>query len=259
MTNSNIELADSFEKALKEDGIVPRISLRMDLPQEIAQRIKQLITSNYLNPGDPLPSEAKLCRVFGIGRSTVREAAKILKAENILIIKKGVGTFISDRPGLIKDPLGVSLMNQEKMLANLMETRLIIEPNIAFLAAQRATRDNILKLEKIMIDTDRINLQHNSHMEVDMAFHNAIAEATQNDIVFRIVPIINESIAVGYQETYNMISSFEKAIKLHRDVYEAIKLGEAENAKNAMKCHLIQSMDDILLKQKIKKENVLRV
>lgn len=253
MTNNNFDPSIDFENALKDEGMASQLITRMDLPQEIAQRIKRLITSKYLNPGDILPSEAKLCAVFGIGRSTAREAIKILKAENMLEIRKGIGTFVVNKPGVMKDPLGVSLMNQERVLENLMETRLIIEPNIAFLAAQRATKENILKLEMIMKETEEINFSHKSHMDIDVAFHNTIAEATQNDIVFRILPIINESIAAGYQETFDLIGSFDKAIKFHREVFNCIKEGDAGKAKNAMRYHLLQSMDDILIKKSCKK------
>jgi GntR family transcriptional repressor for pyruvate dehydrogenase complex len=257
MLINSSEPTDSIENIFRENVEFIQTIKRFDLPQEIGQRIKQMIVSKYLNPGDFLPSEAKLCNIFKIGRSTVREAVKILKAENILEIKKGIGTFVVAKPGVVKDPLGVTLMNQQVALENLMETRLLIEPNITFLAAQRATMNNITKLEKIMFDTEKVIMEHKNHMEVDMAFHNTIAESTQNDIVFRIIPIINDSIIAGYNETYNMIGSFEKATRFHREVFDAIKSGRAGDAKNAMKCHLMQSMDDILLKQKIKKENEL--
>jgi GntR family transcriptional repressor for pyruvate dehydrogenase complex len=253
MDKTDFELPAGFEDALNAEEI--KAASRLDLPQEIAQRIKQMITSKYLNPGDSLPSEAKLSKVFGSGRSTVREAIKILKAENVIEIRKGIGTFILMEPGVAKDPLGVTFMDQERALENLMETRLLIEPNIAYLAAQRATADNIAKLEKIMSETAKVIMERQNHLEVDMAFHNTIAESTQNNIVFRIIPIINESINAGYNETYNLMGSFEKATRFHREVFDAIKQGNAEEAKNAMKYHLMQSMDDILLKQKIKKEN----
>lgn len=251
MDMTELNLPEGFENALNADDI--KAASHIDLPQEIAQRIKQMISSKYLNPGDPLPSESKLCKVFGSGRSTIREAVKILKAENVIEIKKGIGTFVLLKPGVAKDPFGVLLMDQEDALVNLMESRLLIEPNIAYLAAQRATTDNITKLEKIMIETAKVIMEHQNHVEVDLAFHNTIAEATQNNILFRIIPIINDSIHAGYTETYNLIGSFEKATKFHREIFDAIRDGKAQEAKNAMKYHLMQSMDDILLKRKLQK------
>ena len=252
MAANNFDPTENFENALNVDDI--QAVSKIDLPQEIAQRIKQMIITKYLNPGDKLPSEGKLCSVFGTGRSTVRESIKILKAENIIEIKKGIGTFVMTKPGLVKDPLGLTLMDQERGLENLMETRLLIEPNIASLAAQRSTPENILKIGHIMIETQKVIELKQNHMEVDMDFHNAIAEATQNEVVFRIIPVINESIIAGYNETFNLIGSFVKATRFHQEVFEAIKTQNAEKAKNAMKCHLMQSMDDILLNKKMKKE-----
>lgn len=223
---------------------------KTDYPQMIAEQIKQMIISKTLSPGDLLPSEPKLCKAFGAGRSTVREAIKILKAENIVEIKKGIGTFIVNMPGVSKDPLGVTFMDKRLALLNLMETRLLIEPNIAALAAKRADSNNIEKIEKIVFETDEILKLNQSHMEVDISFHNAIAEATHNDVLSRIIPIINESIKLGYEETRDILGSFEKATMFHHEVFEAIKQGDSEAARRAMKKHIMQSMRDIVQKSK---------
>lgn len=216
----------------------------------IAQQIKQLIISKTLSPGDMLPSEPKLCKAFGAGRSTVREAVKILKAENIIEIKQGVGTFIVNTPGVSKDPLGVTFMDKRLALLNLMETRLLIEPNIAALAAQRADSDNIKTIEDIVVKTDEILKTNQNHIEIDISFHNAVAEATHNDVLSRIIPIINESIKLGYEETRDILGSFEKATMYHREVFEAIKKRDSDAARKAMKKHIMQSMRDIVQKSK---------
>lgn len=88
--------------------------------------------------------------MFGVSRSTVREAIKLLIAENVVEIQRGKGTFVTLQPGLSKDPLGLEFANQKKLLDNLMETRMMIEPQIAYLAAQRATQANIDKLADII-------------------------------------------------------------------------------------------------------------
>ncbi|CDZ24963.1 GntR family transcriptional regulator [[Clostridium] cellulosi] len=228
---------------------------RSDYPQEIAARIKTLIAERYYNPGDVLPSESKLSKIFGCGRSSVREAIKILIAENVIEIKKGIGTFVVEKPGLQKDPLGLRLIDSNRVLENLMETRLLIEPNIAFLAAERATEDNLIKLQNNINEAHKVLELNQNHTEVDMAFHNAIAEATKNEVIFRIIPIINDSIKAGYEKTVNSRDSFAKAIKFHEEVFNAIKNRDAEGAREALKCHLMQSIDDILMNKKSRKEN----
>ncbi|NLM14192.1 MAG: FadR family transcriptional regulator [Epulopiscium sp.] len=208
--------------------------------------IKEMIVSQELMPGDKLPSEAELCEILGISRSTVREAIKILIAENIVEIKRGKGTFVTRQPGMVQDPLGVNFMAKKNMLFNLFETRLIIEPNIAYLAAQRATKENLEKLEKLMNEFHNAKAEGINYSEIDIQFHNAIAESTQNEILDRILPLINDSIIQGYKETVNIPGSFEKAVVRHERIFRAIKNKDSELAKDEMEKHLKEVIKEIL-------------
>lgn len=207
--------------------------------------LKDMIESNELKPGDKLPSESDLCGTLGISRSTVREAIKILIAENIVEIKRGKGTFVTSQPGMVQDPLGVNYMSKKNMLFNLFETRLIIEPNIAYLAAQRATKENVEKLERIMSEYYSAKEKGINYSEIDIEFHNTIAESTQNEILDRILPLINDSIVQGYIETVNIPGSFEKAVVRHKRILEAIKNKDSELAKDQMEQHLKEAIDEI--------------
>lgn len=216
-----------------------------ELPVIAADKLREMITERDMKPGDRFPSEVEMVEMFGVGRSTVREAVKLLIAENIVEIRRGKGTFITAKPGMVKDPLGLNFTDKKRLLENLMETRMMIEPQIAYLAANRAKTENIQKLGNIMDKMQEAENLKIDYTPYDVAFHTAIAECTQNDVLHRILPIICESIREGYRETVNVEGSFQRAIISHTKIYEAIKKGGAESAKLETERHLRQTLEDM--------------
>lgn len=221
---------------------------RQELSAMAAKRLRAMIIEKGMQSGDRLPSESELGIMFGVSRSTVREAIKLLIAENVVEIQRGKGTFITMQPGISKDPLGLEFTNQEKLLSNLMETRMMIEPQIAFLAAQRASQENIEQLAKIIEKMQAAGSNKGNHTPFDVAFHEAVAECTQNDILHRILPIICESIQEGYSKTSNVPGSYERAIESHSNIYLAIVNRDPEAAKSETEKHIKQTMEDINVK-----------
>ena len=180
-----------------------------------------------------------------MSRSTVREAIKLLTAENVVEIQRGKGTFITMQPGVRKDPLGLEFTNQKRLLNNLLETRMMIEPQIAYLAAQRANQANIDQLAQIIEKIQEAGSDKGNHTPYDIAFHKAVAECTQNDVLYRILPIICESIQEGYFKTADVPGSYERAIESHLNIFHAIVNNNPEAAKNETEKHLRQTMEDM--------------
>lgn len=216
-----------------------------ELSSAAAKRLKEMIIQKGMQPGDRLPTESELIEMFGVSRSTVREAVKILIAENVVQIQRGKGTFITTQPGLAKDPLGLEFTNQTRLLDNLLETRMMIEPQIAFLAAQRATSKNVERLAQIIEKIQRAGDGKLDHTPYDIAFHTAVAECTQNDVLHRILPIICESIQQGYFLSANVPGSYQRAIKSHIKIYQSIANKNPENAKIETEKHLQQTIEDL--------------
>ena len=120
------------------------------LAEQVAQRIKDYILEEKLKSGDKLPTETALAREMGVARSTVREAIKRLESQNILTVRHGAGSFVTDQPGLADDPLGLDFIEDKERLAfDLLEVRNIIEPAIAALAARHATPEDIAEMESL--------------------------------------------------------------------------------------------------------------
>lgn len=215
------------------------------LPIATAQKVKAMIIQREMKPGDRLPTELELVDQFGVSRSTLREAMKVLSAENVVVIRQGSGTFVSQGTGIREDPLGLNFTNQNKLIKNLFETRMLIEPNIAALAAQRATPEDIRNLKSLVMEMDRVQVNSPGMAEMDVQFHTAVAECTHNDVLIRVVPIINESIRRSHVETHNDPESFKRAKRSHMGIYQAIAKGEYMSARFLAERHVWETLEDI--------------
>ena len=118
------------------------------LAQSVADEVRSMILHDRMSSGDQLPSEMELMTRFDVGRSTIREAMKQLQAENIVVIRRGKGSFVADQIGLIRDPLGLSFEEQNRVLRELMEVRLLLEPGIAGEAAKRRDEGNLEAMKR---------------------------------------------------------------------------------------------------------------
>ena len=170
---------------------------------------------------------------------------KFLRAENVVAIRQGSGTFVSAGTGIGEDPLGLHFTDQKNLLQNLFETRMLIEPQIASLAVQRATPQDIHNLERLVKQMDEIQINSTETAEMDVQFHTAVAECTHNDVLIRVVPIINDSIRRSHFETHDNIESFRRAKRSHIGIYKAIASGDYMEAKYLSERHIWETLDDI--------------
>lgn len=209
----------------------------LPLAEQIAERINQLIIDQKLNENDKLPTEFELMEILNVGRSTVREALKILVARNVVEIRRGKGTFVTKNPGINADPLGFAYMQDKMTLAHeLMEVRSQIEPWTAYLAAQRATEADMEELRKYCQRVVDMSLPEEEHQAADQAFHECIARCTHNRVVCNLMPIITHSIQV-----FAVIS--ERTIRMktrisHQQMCDSICAHDAEGARDAVIAHL---------------------
>ena len=206
----------------------------MPLAQAAAEDIIEMIRTNHMKPGDRLENEYELAKKLNVGRSTVREAVKSLETRNILTIKRGAGTFISQNEGVAVDPLGISLMGKdEEMALELLDVRMILEPESAALAAIHA---EISRQNRKVIGMIRQGLNHH---EEDARFHQLIAEATKNRIIAKLVPIIQQSVGLTVEMTSKRLT--ETTVSFHEQIVEAITRGDANGARSAMIAHISEN------------------
>lgn len=215
--------------------------IRVETPvDKIIRQIRSLITSGKLKPGDKLPSERMLAEKFAVGRSYVRDAIRKLEFYGILKTLPQSGTIVNGLgivalEGLITDVLEI----EESDFKSLVETRIILEKQAAYLAAERRTIDDIIILQNALESYEKkLNLNQNA-VEEDLLFHVKIAEASKNNVLKSLMMIITPDIVHSFIEL--KVCDDDKNLKTineHRSILEHIIDGNPNQASQAMELHL---------------------
>ena len=194
------------------------------LAEQVAQKIKDYILEEKLKAGDKLPTETALAKEMGVARSTVREAIKRLESQNILTVRHGAGSFVTDQPGLADDPLGLDFIEDKERLA-----------------AHHATPEQIAEMEQLYDQMEYHILHGQDYLEEDMKFHRAIAQASGNLVAPQLTPIITASVEVFTEGTHRAL--LQETLNTHKAVLEAIKSGDSPWARDAMTLHITYNRD----------------
>lgn len=207
------------------------------LAEQVAEHIMTGIIENGLEAGTKIPNEFELAQAIGVGRGTIREAIKILASRQVVEIRRGAGTFVSERQGMVDDPLGLAFLKDKTHLAlDLLAVRMMLEPEIAAMAAQNASPEQIEELKKQRDRVEDFISRGENHTKEDILFHKRIASCSGNAVVEKLVPIINSSIALFVDITSSRLG--KETIETHREIVDCISRRDPEGAKCAMSMHL---------------------
>lgn len=181
--------------------------------------IKAAIVRRELKPGDMLPSEAELSARLGVGKTSIREAVKMLQAVGAVDIRQGHGTVIRTEPGPdILTPLVFQLLLKDGTSAELLEFRRLLEPNYTLLAQRKATKADIEDLERMVVRLEERIVEGVQSVEDDLAFHRAILSITRNPYMIAIgntiLELFRSSIEKSIREIPNVAASDHRAIFL---------------------------------------------
>ena len=213
-------------------------NLELPLSKKTEEALIEMIKRDGLKPGDRLPTETEMMSLLKVGRSTLREAVKSLSSKNILKTRQGAGIFVSEKQGIQEDPLGLRILDEEEeeLALDMNEVRLMVEPQIACLAALHASD---AQKDAIIIQCNKVEelVQKNlDYYTEDMNFHKIIAEASGNRVTSQLIPILHCAIGKNIAITNNSLRN--DTVIWHRRVAEAIKRGDFLGAKNAMMIHI---------------------
>lgn len=208
------------------------------LAEQVADGIMNLIQETPYKAGDKLPTEKELCESTGAGRNTVREALKILASRNVLEIRQGAGTFVSEKQGIPDDPLGFSMVNDHvKLTRDLLQVRIMLEPQIAALAAQCAKEHEIRELEDILEEMEAAMKKREDYSELDTKFHTKIAQCTHNIVMENLLPVIGKGVAVFAKEVAQ--TEYDRTWISHRKIFCYIRDHKPFEAEMEMQYHLL--------------------
>lgn len=213
---------------------------RQTLPQKAADDIIRLIQAENYAAGTKLPNEYDLSRMLKVSRNTVREAIKLLVSRNVLEVRRGAGTFVSDKHGLGDDPLGLSMITDPlHVLEEIIQLCFLIEPRSAALAAQYATEEEIHKLTALLSEPEASQPESGS-IHTDAEFHLQIAHCSRNTIICNIGTALYD-----YIMQRNLFAACTNSCLLndHRRICQAIEERNACQAYDAMMAHLLHQQE----------------
>ncbi len=218
------------------------------LPKRIAETISKMIfiEKKYL-PGEKLPNERTLAAELNVSRNSLREALKLLVADHILEVKRSSGVFVCENPGISTDPLGLNFIADKSDLLNKwLEVRLLLEPHSARFAAQRATDEELENIELLAhICYEKIHQDDSlsDGIYFDTKFHEAIANATHNEIISKITPILSnsfhDSVLIASAKDYK--EELKNNMEFHVEIAKFLKMRDGDGAELSMRVHLMNA------------------
>lgn len=209
---------------------------------QIFEQLRDLVFRGELKPGEQLVPERELARAFGVSRPTVREAINRLVTMGLVEHRQGQGTFVRSHEATREHNPLAAIIGRETSLEDLLEVRMGLEAQSALLAAERATPEDIQRLEEILAAMEEEYQEGRLGIEQDVAFHMGLAYATKNPVQVYIMRSFHDLLHFGIEE--NLRHLWEDPANLpiihqqHRRIFQAIKDHDPEAAFNAMKLHI---------------------
>jgi GntR family transcriptional repressor for pyruvate dehydrogenase complex len=229
---------------------------RKSLSDQIVQQIKSMIIQKELRPGDRLPVEQELADKFGVGRHTVREALKKLHVMGLVESKVGKGSFITYIEAKdVMDFMVTQLVTTPGETKNLMEIRQVLEVSAVRLAAVRATKKDIEKLEDDLLQMKLAGSDSEKFVENDMAFHFDLVNLTKNSYFNVVLNAIRDMLFRIQREVVELDDARTKALRFHALIVAALKNNNADEAEHWMVEHLESTCNAILAKEALQNKN----
>jgi DNA-binding FadR family transcriptional regulator len=215
--------------------------------EQIAEQIEKRILNGELRSGDRLPTERELSEQFHASRTAVREAMKTLAQRGLVDMRPGRGTIVIDGTSqAMRDSLGLMMrVGQAGSSASLVEVREIIEPEIAALAAVRATDEEIAAMREAVRVMDANLNEANAFIAADNDFHRALATGTQNVLILTLVDSIVDLLSEQRKQIFFTRGAPERGQIHHKRILDSVVRRDAEAAREAMRAHLQQVRKDV--------------
>jgi len=209
------------------------------LSEEIIEQVRDLITSGRLKPGDRLPAERELAQTFSVSRSAVREAIRAMESLGIVEVRPGEGTFVAaSHRSHGRDPITGTLYRAWSTQLKLFEVRQVIEPDLAALAARRATAGHIEKLHAILNEQEAGIRNGESGGKQDTMFHYVTAEATGNEVLVQIMDSLMDLLSKTREASLQHDKRPAQSLKQHRAILHAIEARNPLVAERRMREHI---------------------
>jgi GntR family transcriptional repressor for pyruvate dehydrogenase complex len=217
---------------------------RLKVADSVAAQLELLITRGDIKPGDKLPPERVLAERFGVGRSSMREAIRVVEANGMLRTDHGRGVFVvSDKKSMPK--MADLLVFDDFTVPELFEVRLSLEPDAASLAARRVLAAEADELQRILADAENPQLSDDAFVKLDAELHRAIVRATKNTLLLRLMESIEPLFFKYSHRVIKLPGRRAHAHAGHVAIVEAIIGHRVREARSAALSHIRDVERDI--------------
>jgi GntR family transcriptional repressor for pyruvate dehydrogenase complex len=231
---------------------------RDDVTHLLILRFQQLLSEGLLAPGTKLPPERELAARFGIARSSLRPALKVLEIMGVITQKVGDGSYLNqDASSVLAVPMEFLFLLDDISPQELTEMRLMIEPALAAKAAERANARDIALLKQSIMDFENSRRDHVRLVASDLLFHRAIFQASGNRLAERLFHTIHRAMLNMIMVTSQLVD-LEHTLQFHRPIMVAIEKRDSELASRLMSDHLVDARELLLHNTREDKSRKLR-
>ncbi len=225
---------------------------RTRVSDEVTRAIENIIIDNNLQPGDKLPSQAKLSADLGVGSRSIREAVKALESRGLVETKQGKGVFVKNNNmdfflEMLKNSLVFHLPKEKKTLVDLANIRMMVETNVIYDIALDTPKGFVSTFASLLDEMDSKVMENDieAYNILDVELHKTLIKATGNDIIISIYNHLFELLVRSFQKTGGMKGSKETSRKEHRQMLEAIIASDAEKARVLMTRHISSTLNKL--------------
>jgi GntR family transcriptional repressor for pyruvate dehydrogenase complex len=212
----------------------------MAVTDEAIRRIREMITSGDLGPGDRLPPEKELSERLGLSRNSLREAVKALEVIRVLDVRRGDGTYVTSlEPRLLLEAMSFVVdLHTDRSVLEIFGVRRILEPAAAALAARGMTPEALSRLEGLIDEASTLGgiedlVQH------DLEFHQTIVEASGNEYLSRLVESMSSgTVRARVWRGITQQGATDRTISEHRGILDALRRGDPRLAEALMLTHI---------------------
>jgi len=240
------------------DATLSPVQRKNKLSGQVEEQIQNLILSRKLQPGERMPTERELGESFQVSRTVIREALRALEARGLVESQTGSGTYVrAIQSEDVSHSLGMYITTQGQFftLESLMEVRRVLEIQVVRLAAERATPQDIEKLESILEKMFESINDVKTFSQWDLEFHMAVAHTSGNPLFGIMIAPLTEALFELIWTGSETPGAVKDACQYHQNILDAIKNKDPEAAAEVMREHLDQSQRVTSEGLKLRKED----
>lgn len=216
-----------------------------DITVRLISRLKKLISDGTFVLGSKLPPERELARQFGVNRTSLRQALKVMQLMGVASQRVGDGTYLSrDAAHILREPIEFMIVLADITDEELLEARLIVESELAARAAERATGEDLAAMRRSIRAMEKSTCEQ-ARVDADLAFHEAIFRASGNRVLQLVFSVIHRALMLSMGKIAGR-AYVGRPLAFHRAIYAAISRRKPDEARRQMIDHLTDTRNQLV-------------